>query len=363
MLQVSDYFSLTNSGGGTKVEGTLEIDRDGTYDVAAYAEAVVNTSGAVDRLQWKCDNVKSLENEFQNYSGTSLDEALRGLDTSKVTKMNNMFYNCSSLTSVPLFDTSSVDTASYMFGTCSSLTSIPSFNVSKVEFASYMFYNCRNLTAIPELDFTNATNLGNLFSGCTSLETVNIKTSSKLTKLESTFNNCTKLKTVPNLDTSNVTTLYSCFQYCKALTTIPELNTSKVTNIGYTFSGCTALKTITKLDMASVTNASNPFSSCAALENITLLNIKTSLQIGAMSSWGHLLTIDSLVNTCKECIQQSSALKLTVGTANLNKLSSVYVKLLEDDGSGKLPCEVCESTDERAMLIADYMGLKNWSLA
>ena len=63
----------------------------------------------------------------------------------------------------------------------------------------------------------------------------------------------------------------------------------------------------------------------------------------------------------------NSSRTLTVGTANLEKLSTVYVKLTseEEENSSypKLPCTVCESTDEGAMLISDYMALKQWTLA
>ena len=109
------------------------------------------------------------------------------------------------------------------------------------------------------------------------------------------------------------------------------------------------------------------FFNCKALKNITLFNIRINLTIGSGTEYGHLLTLDSLINTCKECINVGSARKLTIGTANLEKLSTVYVRLTdepeEDESNPKLPMEVCESTDEGAMLISAYMTLKNWSLA
>ena len=52
-----------------------------------------------------------------------------------------------------------------------------------------------------------------------------------------------------------------------------------------------------------------------------------------------------------------------MGTANTAKLADTYVKLLEDDGTGKYPFELCESTVEGAMTITDYCLYKNWQLA
>jgi surface protein len=64
--------------------------------------------------------------------------------------MSYIFYNCSSLKSIPFiseFDTSNVLNMSYMFYKCSSLVSldISNWNVSKVENMDYMFYNCPSL--------------------------------------------------------------------------------------------------------------------------------------------------------------------------------------------------------------------------
>ena len=69
-------------------------------------------------------------------------------DTSNVTNMTYMFYNCSSLTSIPTLDTSKVTNMTSMFYNCSSLTSIPALDTSKVTNMTYMFYNCSSLTEI-----------------------------------------------------------------------------------------------------------------------------------------------------------------------------------------------------------------------
>jgi surface protein len=68
--------------------------------------------------------------------------------------MSNMFYNCSSLQSVPLFNTASVTSMSNMFYNCSSLQNIPELNLTKVSTSA------NNVMAIGGLTSTAAGNLG-----------------------------------------------------------------------------------------------------------------------------------------------------------------------------------------------------------
>ena len=68
-----------------------------------------------------------------------------GANTSSVTNMNKMFYQCQLLTSVALFDTSSVTSMSSMFAQCQQLTSVPLFNTSSCTNMGAMFRNCINV--------------------------------------------------------------------------------------------------------------------------------------------------------------------------------------------------------------------------
>lgn len=127
--------------------------------------------------------------------------------------------------------------------------------------------------------------------------------------------------------------------------------------------------------MINVRSAGSMFTNCFKLTNLTLLNIKVDLQIGSGTSYGHLLTLDSLINTIKELVKMSSSKTLTMGSANLEKIANVYVRrtttgdiptCLSDNSNidlAKAPCEVCESTDDGAMTLEDYANLKGWALA
>ena len=57
-------------------------------------------------------------------------ERVIGANTTGVTRMWRMFYDCRNLTYVPLFDTSSVYNTQSMFGECRNLTSVPLFDTT-----------------------------------------------------------------------------------------------------------------------------------------------------------------------------------------------------------------------------------------
>ena len=89
---------------------------------------------------------------FYNMANLTTITGMEYLNTSEVTNMSGMFYNCYSLTSLDLssFNTSNVTDMSYMFCECSNLTSLDlsRFNTAKVTDMKYMFCWCEALTTI-----------------------------------------------------------------------------------------------------------------------------------------------------------------------------------------------------------------------
>ena len=289
---------IENLQTGTKVEGTIDITENGTYDVSQYASANVNvaSSGGEDTLQTLIDNKKTTTYLFSWFAGDNID-FIKKLDFSNVTGINSTFYSCSNLKTIKLI-----------------------LNTSNATSARSVFYNCKALIELPQIDLSKANDISELCFGCSSL------------------------------------------------TEIPVLNTSNATSMSQTFSGCSSLKSINGIDMIKCTSVSYMLNNCTNLENLTLFNIKTNLQIGKGSSWGHLLTLDSLISVVKELIKQSSTLTLTMGTANLEKIANTYVKFVDSTqttiaNKTKGDVVVCESTDSGAMLLSDYASLKNWTLA
>lgn len=176
---------------------------------------------------------------------------------------------------------------------------------------------------------------------------------------------------VPELDTSNAIEIEGMFDNTQ-IVIIPKLNTSRVEHMNYVCRDSKKLTTVGGFDMLNAYNVSSLFKNCAELTTLNLFNIRNSIQVGSGTSWGHKLTLDSLIGLIYELTDVGSSRTLTVGTANMEKLANVYVKLIDitDDMrtadpyiDSKYPFVVCESTDEGAIPITDYVTSKRWSLA
>ena len=259
-----------------------------------------------------------------------------------------------------------------------SLERIPTFqrNVSS-SLLQYgvSFSGSPNLKSVKiDYDTSVVTLINNPFRDCSSLRQNPYFNTSNVTNFSYWFSKCTSLRKYQTLDTKSSTTFSNMFENCKTIETIEMGDTSNGTSFSSFAYYCENLRTLKNLDLIKATNVSSMLSYCYKLENLDVRNIAISLQIGSGTYWGHLLTVESLTNTIKELwdMTSSSTKTLTMGTANLQKLANVYVKLIDVTDEmrtedpyidNKKPFVVCESTDEGAMLITEYVTSKNWQLA
>ena len=317
-------------------------------------------------LQKIIDGRKSASYLLSNYKEENAD-FLKDIDFSEATSLQEAFGNATNLKSFPKLNGLHNITTMYNAFIYSNLSDIPelSLDITKQVNIGRAFmqaqylkklpipegqkvggnlketcYGCARLEYIPYLDFEGG-DLHYSFSGCSSLKDFRLKT------------------------TENVTDFYMAFNGCNSITDLSWLDTGKGKDFYYAFNACRKLTDIT-LNLDKATNISNILLNTVNLTNAKISNIRLSLQIGSGSTWGHLLTIESLIFCIQELIDTGSAKTLTIGTANMAKLSGTYVKLIptdEDPNYIKLPFVVCESTDEGAMLITEYVQLKNWGLA
>lgn len=178
------------------------------------------------------------------------------------------------------------------------------------------------------------------------------------------------------LDMTSATTMFEVFRELPRVVTIRVKNTGKVTDWTAAFEHNYAVKSIGELDMRSATKATGWLMGCKNLKTLTLKNVKISLNLAEVSSqwWGHgeSYTKESLIQNISELIDMGEIRTLTIRDININKISDVYVKLIEVTDAmraedefidAKYPFEECASTDAGAMNILDYVLLKNWALA
>ena len=234
-------------------------------------------------------NITNMERMFYNcYSLTSID--FSNFDTSKVTKMSYMFYNCYSLTSIDLsnFDTLNVELMHFMFYNCYSLKSIDlsNFNTSQVANMNNFFYNCSSLTSIDLSNFNTSkvTDFGSMFKSCSSIEKINIANfnTKNLIYMDSMFCNCSSLTSIDlsSFDTSNMELNDYMFYNCSSLTSIDLSNfdTSKANIFDYIFYNCSSLTSIdlSNFDTSEVTHMDGMFYSCSRLQYINILKFSVS---------------------------------------------------------------------------------------
>lgn len=350
-------------------------------------ESAVNvlSDKPTDMLQQMVDATNSCNNLFYEYLGVNLD-FISGLDTSNATNMNSMFANCRKLVSLDLrsFNTRKVTSMQHMFSNCHDLKTLDlsSFDTSSLTHIMSMFNNCYDLENLNISNFntSNVESFSNLFYSCKALTNLNLSSfeTSKLTSMLSMFSKCSALTELDlsNFNTSNVTDMGSAFDGCSelALLDLSSFDTRKVSSMSNMFSDCSKLTSISNIDMIRNKYTSNMFKNCTNLTNLQLKNIKKSLTIGSGTSYGHLLTNESLINTIQQLwdLTGTTSQTLTMSTTSKENIANIYVKLVDvtdemlaqDEYAGnKKPCVVCESTDAGAMTLTEYATSKNWAMA
>lgn len=200
-------------------------------------------------------------------------DGIENLNTSKVTDMWNMFYNCKSLTSLDLktFDTHNVLSMSYMFFGCNNLTylKVSSFDTSNVGNMNWMFAGCWKLTnlSVSNFDMHRVRYMTGMFSSCKGLTHIDVSkfNTENVKNMQAVFQNCEKLTSLDlsGFNTSKVNDIASMFNSCKSLTSLDLSNfdTQLVTQSTSLFYGCQKLEAIYLGDKFSLEGLSKLYAS------------------------------------------------------------------------------------------------------
>jgi len=314
-----DTKTLTITGEDSGLQGTYDSDTwSYKSPFAAICEDVEVIKVQNCTLKVACtglfaglESLKSIE--FQNF------------DTSHITSMYFMFYNCSSLSSVDLsnFDTSKVTDMSCMFEGCSSLSSldVSNFDTSRVSDMNCMFSGCSSLSTLDlsNFDTSGVTKMSCMFEGCSSLSSVDVSNfdTSYVTNMRCMFEGCSSLSSVDvsNFDTSNAYYMNGMFYGCSSLSSldVSKFNTSKVEYMGDMFFGCSSLNSLdlSNFDTSRVTNMSCMFEGCSSLSSLDVSNFDTS-------------NVTDMSYMFRECSGLSSLDVSNFNTGNVTDMSGMF---------------------------------------
>lgn len=203
------YLSARPSGYVVYNEGVLTFYNDGKKDektgdkfilpvedegYPAWTDCDESVQKVVFDASFSTSQPVTMYDWFFCFSNLTTIEGITNLNTSKVTNMSGVFYECNKLTNVNVgnwdtrnvtdmsqlfmgcemvksldvgnWDTSNVTDMERMFSMCQNLTTLNlhKWNTSKVRNTTYMFYDCRNLTSIYVGDNWNMANVGDRYS-------------------------------------------------------------------------------------------------------------------------------------------------------------------------------------------------------
>lgn len=245
---------------------------------------------------------------FSNMLSLASITGLKYLNTSEVTDMAKMFYNCQRLTTLELdsFNTAKVTDMSAMFSYCANLTSIDvsGFNTESVTDMTGMFSYCEKLKTLDLSSFNTANvtsmvdlfrychgltrldlshfntvqvnDMSRMFSMCSRLNSLDVSgfNTRKVTNMSEMFRNCMSLTSLDlsSFNTSNVTTMFGMFKDCEKLTelNLSGFNTEKVRTMERMFEDCAVLPTLdlSVFNTANVVNMRLMFQGCLELKTI-----------------------------------------------------------------------------------------------
>ena len=324
------YYEVTIAG-----EGGVVANSNSSYLFANIGYGVENQEVTITGLEnLETGLVTNMSYMFRECKAQQLN--LNTFDTSNVTSLQNMFYNCSNLEALNLnnWNTSNVTNLFSTFQGCTNLTTleVSDWDTSKVTlmgeqagFWSYggTFQGCSSLT---ELDLSrwntsNVVGMGNMFNGCSTLTKLNPSNfnTENVISMYGVFQNCSKLQEldISSFNTSNVTSMDLMFYNCRSLTEvdISKFNTNSVTGMRYMFNYCSSLTelNISNFNTSNVRNMECMFRYCSGLTQLNVNNFNTS-------------SVENMYQMFYECSRLIELNLSNFNTSNVTNMNSMFYR-------------------------------------
>ena len=307
------YSSYNNKEYELEINGLL-IENNSNYE-NNLIEGLNNIT-----LKWNAQLTTCI-NMFRSTNIIQLD--IIKFDTSSITNVYNMFYDCRSLISLNLknFNTTFIESMQSMFKSCYLLISLDlsHFDTSLVTSMQSMFEDCGSLISLNLENFNTSSvnSMNSMFSGCKSLQSLNLNNfiTSSVKNMGYMFGYCYSLASlnIDNFNTKSSSQMEYMFCECKLLTSLnlSSFNTSSVTNMSFMFRGCYSLISlnINNFNTISVNKMEYMFYDCYSLESLYLSNFNTA----------YVKKMDHMFQNCKSLI-----------SLNLNHFDTSSVESIEN---------------------------------
>ena len=332
--------SYANMFEGSRVKGVKSTNKNITnmsfmfynYGSESLDVSLLDTSGVTD-MGYMFGASNASQTELISLLG------LETFDTSKVTKMNNMFTLLKVETlNLHNFNTSNVTTMFAMFrDSKASKIDVNSFDTRKVTTMSQMFMGTSSTTSLEfsNLDTSNVISMSNMFThtGDTTLDLSNFNTSN-VTDMNYMFyaSHATELD-LSTFDTAKVTNMSAMFRSSSAKSIdLSSFNTEKVTNMVQMFEASrVSTLDLSSFDTRNVSNMSSMFvsSSVTDITGLSGFNTERVTNMSNMFKDTVLKEIDlsgfNTVNVTNmgSMFRNTHANKLDLGNFNTSKVTSM----------------------------------------
>ena len=208
------------------------------------------------------------------YNCSSLSSLPKGFSCPNATDTSDMFYGCSSLSSLPDdFSCPNATNTSDMFNSCK-LSGLPDgFSCQNATDTNGMFSFCHKLSGLPDgFSCPNTTNTQSMFRNCSSLSGLPDGFSCpNTTDTSDMFNYCLRLSGLPDgFSCPNTTSTQSMFYDCFSLTRLPDgFSCPNATNTKTMFYHCAHLSGLPDgFSCPNATNTQSMFSTCSRLSGL-----------------------------------------------------------------------------------------------